>query len=393
MGDRASLKIAQVNVYFKPFMVGGAEWYVYNISTELVKMGHEVHVFTADRCNGERAPSIETMGGISVHRLPLKIDWTYRTKVWDGLCDALSDGSFDVIHTYDYAQPHSVDAIRAGRRAGSRTVLTVFDVHSMIPRVWYKQLPMKFFEGYMARRTLPGADRILVRAPNLVQPIVELGGDADRILVTPSGIRDASLGDFDGALFRERYKVGGSPMILYLGRLNPLKGPQDLLAAAPAILKEHPDALFVFVGPDQSGYAKTLGSQADGLGIGRHVHLVGPIYDFDEKMQAYAACQVFVLPTAYEGTSQAIFEAMSQGKPVVATRVGGVPYQISDGEEGYLVEHGDVNMLATRIIELLGDQSLAAEMGRKGRERVRANRYSILATALAEIYNQARTSN
>ncbi len=97
-------------------------------------------------------------------------------------------------------------------------------------------------------------------------------------------------------------------------------------------------------------------------------------------MQAYAACQVFVLPTAYEGTSQAIFEAMSQGKPVVATRVGGVPYQITDGEEGYLVEHGDVNMLATRIEEVLSDQSLAAEMGRKGRERVRSNRYSVLAT-------------
>jgi glycosyltransferase involved in cell wall biosynthesis len=393
MGDGASLKIAQVNVYFKPFMVGGAEWYVYNISTELVKVGHEVHVFTADRCNGERAPSTEVIDGINVHRLPLKIDLTYRTKVWDGLYDALSAGSFDVIHTYDYAQPHSVDAIRAGRRAGKCTVLTVFDVHSMIPRVWYKQLPMKLVEGYMARRTLPGADRILVRAPNLVQPIIELGGAAERILVTPSGIRDASLGNFDGALFRDRYKVEGSPMVLYLGRLNPLKGPQDLLAAAPAILKAHPEASFVLVGPDQSGYAKTLAAEANSLGIGQHVHLVGPIFDFDEKMQAYAACQVFVLPTAYEGTSQAIFEAMSQGKPVVATRVGGVPYQVSDGEEGYLVEHGDVKMLATRINELLDDPSLAAEMGRKGRERVRSNRYSVLATALSEIYGQAGTNN
>lgn len=374
-------------------MVGGAEWYVYNISTELVKMGHEVHVFTADRCNGERAPPTEVIDGINVHRLPMKIDWTYRTKVWDGLYDALSGGSFDVIHTYDYAQPHSVDAIRAGKKAGSCAVLTVFDVHSMIPRVWYKQLPMKVVEGYLARRTLPRADRILVRAPNLVQPIIELGGDADRILVTPSGIRDASLGDFDGAVFREKHKIVGSPMILYLGRLNPLKGPQDLLAVAPAILKEHPDASFVFVGPDQSGYAETLGAQVDVLGIGQHVHIVGPIYDFDEKMQAYAACQVFVLPTAYEGTSQAIFEAMSQGKPVVATRVGGVPYQITDGEEGYLVEHGDVNMLATRIEEVLSDQSLAAEMGRKGRESVRSNRYSILAKTLSEIYDQARTSN
>ena len=393
MEDRASLKIAQVNVYFKPFMVGGAEWYVYNVSTELVKMGHDVHVFTADRCNGERAPSTEVIDGINVHRLPLKVDWTYRTKIWDGLYDALSDGSFDVIHTYDYAQPHSVDAIRAGEKAGKCTILTVFDVHSMIPRVWYKRLPMKFIEGYLARRTLPGADRILVRAPNLIQPIVELGGDAERIIVTPSGIRDASLGDFDGALFRERFGVRGSPVILYLGRLNPLKGPQDLLGAAPAILKEHPDTSFVFVGPDQAGYGKTLSALAARLGIESHVHFVGPIFDFTQKMQAYAACQIFVLPTAYEGTSQAIFEAMSQGKPVVATRVGGVPYQITDGVEGYLVEHGDVGTLAAKVKELLDNPSLAAEMGRKGRERVRSNRYSILAATLSEIYDQTRVGN
>jgi glycosyltransferase involved in cell wall biosynthesis len=374
-------------------MVGGAEWYVYNISTELVKIGHEVHVFTTDSCDGRKAPSAEVMGGINIHRLPLKIDWTYRIKVWDGLSDALSDGAFDIIHTYDYAQPHSLEAIRTGKKSGKGTVLTVFDVHSMIPRAWYKRLPMRFIDGYMARRTLPSAGRVLVRAPNLVRPIIELGADADRILVTPSGIRDASLADFDGDPFREKYKIGGSPIVLYLGRLNPLKGPQDLLEAAPAVLKEHPEASFVFVGPDQSGYARRLDARATSLGIGRHVHLVGPIFDFEEKMQAYAACQVFVLPTAYEGTSQAIFEAMSQRKPVVATRVGGVPYQLSDGQEGYLVEHGDVKELAKKINEILGDPSLAAEMGRRGRERVSSNRYSVLAADLVKIYDQVKTGH
>ena len=374
-------------------MVGGAEWYVYNISTELVKMGHEVHVFTANRCNGASAPPTEEIEGVQVHRLRLKIDWTYRIKVWDGLRDALSQGSFDVIHTYDYAQPHSVDAIRAGKKSGKGTVLTVFDVHSMIPRVWYKQVPMRFFDGYMARRTLPLADRILVRAPNLVEPMVKLGADAGRIIVTPSGVRDASLGDFDGTPFKEKYEIEGSPMILYLGRLNPLKGPQFLVAAAPAILKLHPDASFVFVGPDQSGYRKALLEQAESLGVGKRVRLVGPIFDFNEKMMAYAACQVFVLPTAYEGTSQAIFEAMSQGKPVVASEVGGVPYQLSDGEEGYLVKYGDADVLASRVNDLLANPTLAAEMGRKGRERVRSNRYSVLAEGISEIYDQVKNRN
>src|SRR5712692_9403896 len=173
------MKIAQVNVYFQPFMLGGAEWYVYNVSRELADRGHEVHVFTAASYDGKTAPDTETIDGINVHRLPMKIDWSYRMKVWSGLYEALVAQDFDVIHTYDYAQPHSAVAIRAGKSSGAGTVLTVFDIHSMIPRVWYKRIPMKMIEGYMARRTLPGASRVLVRAPNLVDPLLGMGGAAD----------------------------------------------------------------------------------------------------------------------------------------------------------------------------------------------------------------------
>jgi glycosyltransferase involved in cell wall biosynthesis len=382
------LKIAQVNVFFYPFMVGGAEWYVYNISRELTKMGHEVHVFTADSYNGTKAKHDEVVEGITVHRLPLKVDLTYRVKVWTGLEEVLAKGSFDIIHTYDYAQPHSKVAIRAGKKAKVGTVLTVFDVHSMIPRIWYKQLPMKMMEGYLGRDTLAGADRILVRAPMLAPRLLELGGTEDRILVTPSGIRDNSLGVFDGAAFRRKHDVKGAPLILYLGRLNPLKGPQYLLDAAPSILKEFPDASFVFVGPDQSKYTKSLEARAAKLGIGSHVRFLGPIYDFEEKMQAYASCSVFVLPTAFEGTSQAIFEAMAQGKPVVATRVGGIPSQVDDGVEGFLVEHADSRALAAKVIEVLKTPGLASEMGKKGKQRVEAHRYSVLASNLVKIYEQ-----
>jgi glycosyltransferase involved in cell wall biosynthesis len=380
------LKIAQVNVFFQPFMVGGAEWYVYNISRELTRMGHDVHVFTADRYNGKTADQSETIDGISVHRLHLKIDWSYRMKIWDGLAEALHGGAFDVIHTYDYAQPHSAVALGAAKKAGCRSALTVFDIHSMIPRVWYKQYPMKLMEDYLARRTLPRTDRILVRAPNLIQPLIELGGERDRILVTPSGIRDDSLGDFDGESFLRKYKIDGSPVILYLGRLNPLKGPQYLLDAAPKILSSFPDSQFVFVGPDQSGYGEILRTQASKHGVESHTHFVGPIYDFNEKMQAYASCDVFALPTAYEGTSQAIFEAMAQGKPVVASNVGGIPSQISDGAEGFLVDYGSSEQLTTRIVQILGDKSSATKMGQKGRQRVMDHRYSILASRLAAIY-------
>jgi glycosyltransferase involved in cell wall biosynthesis len=375
-----------VNVYFQPFMLGGAEWYVYNMSRQLVQRGHEVHVFTADNCNGTKAPPSEVMDGIIVHRLPLRIDWTYRLKVWQGLREAISSESFDIVHTYDYAQPHSPVAIRAGKERGAKTFLTVFDVHSMIPRVWYKQLPMRMMEGYMAKRTLPEAEKVLVRAPSLIDPLLRIGGIRERMVVTPSGIRDESLEAFDGQDFLRRHQVTGSPVILYLGRLNPLKGPQHLIGAASSILREFPNASFVFVGPDQSGYQDVLRVEAKRLGVDSRVHFLGPIFDFDEKMCAYAACDVFVLPTAYEGTSQAIFEAMSQSRPVVASRVGGVPCQVENGKEGFLVDYRDEVALASSILEILRDKSLATEMGRHGREVAEAHRYSLLAEQMNGLY-------
>ena len=385
------MKIAQVNVFFHPFMVGGAEWYVYNTSRELTRLGHEVHVYTADRYNGERAPPEEVREGVTIHRLPLRLDWTYRMKVWpDSLAKSLEGGSYDVIHTYDYAQPHSKVAIKAGKEAGVGTALTVFDVHSMIPRRWYKQVPMRMMEKYLGGGVLAGADRVLVRAPSLIPPLLELGAEEERVVVTPSGIRDESLGAFDGDSFRRKYSIDGEPLILYLGRLNPLKGPQYLLEAAPSILERFPKAELAFVGPDQSGYSKSLRETAARLGVEDHVHFPGAIYDLREKMEAYAACQVFVLPTAFEGTSQAIFEAMAQGKPVVATNVGGIPSQVTDGEEGFLVEHGDVDGLKAKVLEVLTTPGLADKMGSKGKHRVEAHRYSVLTANLVEIYDHVR---
>ena len=387
------MRIAQVNVYFQPFMVGGAEWYVYNISRELVKMGHDVHVFTAAEYEGKKALARESVDGINVHRVPLVIDWSYRTKVWDGLRDALAAEDFDVIHTYDYAQPHSVVAVETGKQLGVGTALTVFDVHSMIPRTWYKRVPMRLLDGYMARRTLPAASRILVRAPNLVEPLVKMGGRAESMRVSPSGVRDDSFGVFDGGEFRERHSIHGSPLVLFMGRLNPLKGPQFLLEAAPRLAAEFPDIAFAFVGPEQSGYRSELERRASELGVSSRVHFTGMISDFTEKMEAYAACDIFVLPTSYEGTSQAIFEAMSQGKPVVATRVGGIPFQVEDGREGFLVPHGDVESLAERMGAILRDGALASQLSEGARAKADGFRYSHLATALLANYEDVRKQN
>jgi len=382
------LKIAQVNSYYYPFMIGGAEWYIRNISRELSRAGHDVTVFTARTYAKQEAVPDESFEGVKIRRLPLKLDLSYRLKSWNGLREALTKEDFDIIHTYDYAQQHSVDALHAASDRKTGSALTVFDVHSAIPRSWYKRAPMKYLDSYFAHRTFPLATRILVRAPNLVDGLPGVNGFRTKVRVSPSGARDESFGRFDGEKFREKYSVGGSPLVLFMGRLNPLKGPQLLLEAVPGILKEFPKAAFVFVGPDQGGYRMALERRASELGAASNVTFTGAISDFDEKMQAYSACDVFVLPTSYEGTSQAIFEAMSQGKPVVASRVGGVPFQIEDGQQGYLVEYGDVQELSGKIALVLRGGEEIREMARRARSRAEGFRYSKLVQELQSVYEE-----
>ena len=233
---------------------------------------------------------------------------------------------------------------------------------------------------------------MLVRAPELVEAVVRLGAPRGRIMVTSSGVREESLGDFDGGGFREAHGIRGSPVVLFMGRLNPLKGPQHLVEAAPGLLARFPDAQFVFIGPDQAGYGDALRSRTESLGVSTHVHFLGPIYDFQEKMAAYASCDAFALPTSFEGTSQSIFEAMAQARPVVATNAGGVPSQLTDGQEGFLVPVGDHRALGDRLATVLADSAAAAEMGRKGKARVRAKTYPALATELEAIYAEARAA-
>ena len=381
------MKIAQVNVYFYPLMVGGAEWYVYNLSKELVIRGHEVHVYTVDTYEGKKVlPREEVVDGIIIHRMPLWLDVSYRIKVWRELRKRLTNGKFDVIHTYDYGQLHSYVSVRAGKKTSSPVALTVFDVHSMIPRSIGKRFLISFFDKYVARFTLKNATKILLRAPNLVDSMTRIGAPPEKIVITPSGVLDNALQPANKSAFTQKYRIVNKPLVLYLGRLNPMKGPQYLVMASPAILQKYPETAFVFIGPDQNGYRDKLIQLGKDLGVLDHMVFTGPIYDFETKMQAFAASDVFVLPSGYEGTSQSIFGAMAQARPIVATNRGGIPFQIGHQQEGLLVEYADDKALTSAILRLLDDKKFAIDLGLKAKEKVKNFTYSILAKQIEDIY-------
>jgi glycosyltransferase involved in cell wall biosynthesis len=137
--------------------------------------------------------------------------------------------------------------------------------------------------------------------------------------------------------------------------------------ALPAVLARVPDARLAIVGED-FGERSALARRAAQLGVGERVHWLGFLPD-DELVAAYRAAAVLVHPSGWEAFGIVLAESLAAGTPVVARRVGGVPWVAPDGECGLLFDRDDE--LASRVLRVLEDGGLAARLGGAGRERVR----------------------
>jgi glycosyltransferase involved in cell wall biosynthesis len=151
------------------------------------------------------------------------------------------------------------------------------------------------------------------------------------------------------------------PVVLTAARLDEQKGHPVLFRAAA----ELPEALFVLAG--EGPRRVELQELAAELGIGDRVLFLGHRTDIPELL---AACDVFALPSLYEGSSLAVLEAMAARRAVVSSAIGGTDELLTDGESGMLVPPGDPGALAAALRRLLGDGELRAALGHAARERV-----------------------
>jgi glycosyltransferase involved in cell wall biosynthesis len=130
-----------------------------------------------------------------------------------------------------------------------------------------------------------------------------------------------------------------------IGRLNEQKGHRYLLDAAPAVLRAHPDARFLIVG--DGDLAEPLRRQAQALGLADRVVFAGHRGDVPEML---GAIDVLCLPSLYEGTPLALFEAMAAGKAIVASAVDGCAEVLADGTTGLLVPPRDPAALGAAVV-------------------------------------------
>ena len=154
-------------------------------------------------------------------------------------------------------------------------------------------------------------------------------------------------------------------VVATVGRLHKQKGHKYLLQAAVEVLRERPNARFLIAG--YGPLREELEARAQALNLAGRVRFLGYRRDVETLL---SASDLFVLPSLWEGMSNAVLEAMAAGRPVVATAVDGNVEQVADGETGLLAPPADAGALAEAILRLAREPERARRMGLAGRRRV-----------------------
>ena len=222
------------------------------------------------------------------------------------------------------------------------------------------------------------ADCVLVNADAVKDWLIGEGYDPSNIVVIRNGV-DTTRFDARPAGAGIRHELGlepDAPLVTVVSRLTRLKGIENFLEAAAALKPRYPSARFLIVGetsPHDRPYLKELTDLAARLGVADRVIFTGLRSDIPALL---GSASVAVMPSLNEALSNVLLESMAAGAPVVATRVGGTPEALVDGDTGLLVEPGDSAAIAQAVSRLLDDRQLATCLGRSARALI-ADKFSV----------------
>ncbi len=384
--------ILQLCVRYPP-APGGAETHVKSLSQGLKELGHSVEVYTSDlykefpftkmKDEGEQDIPVKRHGAFT---LPGDLHYVF----YPSLCASMMKNEFDIYHAHSYGYFH-VNTASFFKNLKETPLVMTPHYH---PRwsMWGGEKREKvrgLYDSLIAQKVIDSVDRIIGVSRNEISLLSQaLEVPKEKVSIIPNGISEDEFTPIpDGDRFRERYGIEGK-MVLFTGRLASNKGLIHLVETIPKVLKDHPDTTFVVIGEDE-GMRGKIQEKAEHLGVKDHLKVIDYIEDYSVFKSSYSAADVFFLPSEYEAFGIVLLEAMMCETPCVATRVGGVPEVVSQGETGYLCEYGDTDRFASHISALLDDTNQRKNMGKRGRKRVRKNfTWKKVARQVSKIYEE-----
>ena len=379
MVQKGNLKIAIVTPAYVPaFAFGGPVIQLRRIVQALHKKGYDITVYTTNATSPTSFASLQTqeyIDDILVKRFPV----LFRVAgYWfsPSMFKTLLEDDFDVIHT-NCARSFQSDLASLVSRI--RRIPLIIQSRGSIGSYRAKgavSVGMSYLYSIhnpILKYSLKQAEKVIALTRSEALEYRVMGVENNKIEVIPNGI---DLSDFNclprSGRFRENYSISADTrIILFLGRINRIKGIDVLIEAFSFLNKELDKMKLVIVGP-KNGYSKFCEELVSRSDITDDILFTGPLYA-EDKLEAYVDSDIFVLPSRYEAFPNVILEAFACSKPVVASDVESISDIIMNKQTGLLFKRGNSRELAEKILYILKNPEEGRKMGHMARRMVEEN--------------------
>jgi len=370
---------------------GGMNVYVHSLASALARAGVGCDVLTrAD--HAEQPPIIDVEPGFRVvhldagprrpvpkESLPMLVD----DLIASGRCYLASAGEVDALHAHYWISG------AVGHRLKHELDLPLVTTFHTLART---KVSAGIDDDSTERSHIEGevvacSDRIVASTVDEVDELAAYNAVPDRIEVIPPGVDHALFSPGDARAARRRLGLPAGPLVLFVGRIQPLKGA-DVALRTLAALPDDRTTLVIVGGPSGADGERELASLralADELGITDRVRWVEP-QPHAALVDWYRAADVCIVPSRTESFGLVALEAAACGTPVVASEVGGLRSLVADGEAGFLVAGRAAADYAAPVQLLLADERRAQRMGSAAVARSRQYAWSMTAARLRRLY-------
>lgn len=371
-----------------PPTINGAAIFTARLAEEMARRGHEVSVITTSTDIQNHAQKVS---GVTVYRVRslstvLKPSQRFSVAGRGSIKEIVRSARPEVVHIHNHFFIGS-SALEAGKNAGAKIVGTNHmgpgDISAFLP---------DFIKSTADRMIWEQFARVYCQCDYLTAPsrfafsLFEQHGVKKEGEVVSNGVdlgqfRPERSGEEDS--LRKEHSLPEKPIVLYAGRLDPGKEIEVWIRSIPRALSEA-EAHFALLGP---GNKKSALGLARSLGVEKNLSFIEPAPYL--KMPAfYRLAKLFAISSTIETQGMVVLEAMASGLPVVAACCGALPELVNDGENGFLFETGNSQVMGERVAKLIKDPGLSKSMGEKSRQLAQGHSIQGTFDAFERIYNK-----
>jgi glycosyltransferase involved in cell wall biosynthesis len=368
------MNILFVNHLLDPITGGGTAERTFQLARHMARDGHDCSILTLDL--GVTPERYVDLGSAKLVAIPCSNERFFVPWIANIKLDQLV-GDADLVHLSGHWTLLNARVFAACRRLRKPYLFCPAGALEPFGRsLWLKHA----YDAAVGSRIVSLAARSIAITADERSDFIARGVPAERVAVIPNGIdlQQYALADRFGAVadFRTTYRLGTAPFVLFLGRLNSIKGPDLLLDAFISIAEQFSDHHLVFAGPD-GGLRDMLAARANAIGLAERIHFIGFIGG-DTKVAALCAASLLAIPSRREAMSIVVLEAGACGCPVLFTDTCGLA-EIARAGAGIMVEPYAATIASGLLGALTDSQALAAKAERLARIVARDYLWSVQA--------------